>query len=246
MKLHELLAINGNLETQANKVLTDLANTFEKKPHHFSAKIVSFTSSVEDLKSAVESQSEIQTTVPKELEWVCGHLAKSVDSKLQIAVANTQARADILLEDGTPLIKDVPATALLELEKELSKIHALALHIPTLDPAKGFTVDAGNNGYWKAREVVGKIRTRKEKVVIVKYAATPEHPAQTELIDKDVPVGTINEQEWSSLITPTRKSEIINNIEILIRAVKQARSRANEQEVERVQIGSVLFGKIFG
>ena len=87
----------------------------------------------------------------------------------------------------------------------------------------------------------------KDKVVLIKYEATKEHPAQTELIDKDVQIGTIEEQEWSGLFTPAQKSELLNRVEMVSRAVRRARSRANEAEVNKsAKIGSKLLGFIFG
>ncbi len=248
MKLHELLAVETNLENQANKTRTELANSFEKKRHLFEEKRVVFTPSGEG-QSVVETQSDIQSTVAKELNWVSDFLVKSLDASYQVAEANTQARADVVLEDEkeTVLLTGVPATALLELEKRTAELSSLIAAIPTLDPAKGFTPDAQRGeGYFKARNVT-KTRSKKDKVVIVKYEATAEHPAQTELIDKDVPVGTIEEQEWSSLLTPSQKSELLNRVEMVSRAVRRARSRANEAEVDKnAKIGKKLLSYIFG
>lgn len=248
-KLHELLAVESNLENQANKTRAELINTFEKKRHLFEEKIVSFTPTGENVQSTIESQLSIQTSVQKELDWVQGFLAKSLDASFQVADANTKARADIVLEDeaNTVLVKDVPATALLELEKRLTDILNLVNAVPTLDPAKGFELDAQRtDGVYKAREVI-KNRTRKEKKVLIRYEATKEHPAQTELIEQDVVIGTIRESEWSGLITPAEKSEILSRVEMLTRAVRRARSRANEQEVDlNKKIGKTLLNYIFG
>lgn len=246
-KLHELLAVETNLENQANKTRSELANTFEKKRHLFEEKRIVFTPFGEG-QSVVETQSDIQSTVEKELNWVQGFIVKSLDASYQVAEANTQARADVVLEDdtNTVLLKGVPATALLELEKRLAELTNLVNAIPTLDPAKGFVPDAQRgDGYFKARSVT-KTRTKKDKVVLIKYEATDKHPAQTELIDKDVPVGTLEEQEWSGLLTPARKSELLNRVEMVARAVRRARSRANEAEVDNSKkIGKQLLGYIF-
>lgn len=247
MKLHELLAVETNLENQANKTRSELMNTFEKKRHLFEEKRVVFTPLGEG-QSVVENQSDIQSTVSSELTWVQDFIAKSLDASYQVAEANTNARADVVLEDdaNTVLLKNVPATALLELEKRCVELTALVTAIPTLDPAKGFAPDAQRgDGYFQAR-AVRKTRSKKEKVVLIKYEATKEHPAQTELIDKDVPVGTIEEQEWSGLLTPAKKSELLNRVEILSRAVRRARSRANEAEVDKNnKIGKKLLDYIF-
>ena len=248
-KLHELLAAEGNLETQAIQTRTDLAGTFEKKRHLFEEKRVTFQPNEEGKPATVESQSDIQSTVRRELAWLSPHLTKAIDAGLQVADANTKARADVVLDDdqGTVLLKGVPATALLELEKRLTEwVLQLAKIIPTLDPAKGFQDDPQRGeAIYKAREIT-KTRTKKDVKVIVKYDATKEHPAQTELIPIDSPVGIISEQEWSGLITPAEKSDILDRAEQIIRAVRKARSRANDQEVDTtLRIGKALLSFVF-
>jgi hypothetical protein len=248
-KLHELLAAEGNLETQAIQTRTDLANTFEKKRHLFEEKRTLFTPSEEGKAPVLEAQSDIQSTVKKELEWITPHLVKALDASYQVAETNTNARADVVLDDdaATVIAKGVPATALLELEKRLNEwVLQLVKGVPTLDPAKGFQPDTQRDvGIFKAREV-NKTRTRKDAKPIVLYAATKEHPAQTQLINVDVPIGNISEQEWSGLITPAEKSEMLNRAEQLIRAVRKARSRANDAEVDPTKrIGKRLIGYVF-
>lgn len=247
MKLHELLAVESNLETQATKVRSDLANTFEKKRHLFEEKRLLFTPNAEGAQTVTEQQSDIQSTVRKELDWIRPHLAKALDASYMVAEANTAARADIVLEDGDVIAKDVPATSLLELQKRLAEILGLAQTIPTLDPAKGFVADSQRGeGFYKAREV-RKTRTTKQPKVIIKYEATKEHPAQTELYSADLPLGIIEEQEWSGMLTPGEKAEVLNRIEKLSRAVRSARSRANEQIVDTTKkISSNLLNYIFG
>ena len=248
-KLFELLVIEPQLKTQAETTRADLKNTFEKKRHHFEEKRKTFQSS-EDSGAApvVEEQSDIQTNVRDELAWLAGIWAKSLDTTLQIAAGNAWAKADIVLDDGSVLMPEVPATALLALEKRLGDIHQLILTIPTLDPAKGFTPDPdrGRNIY-KAREV-RKTRTRKIQEVITLAQATPEHPAQAQLVPVDKPIGHLIEQEWSGLITPAAKGEMIERVEELRRAFKAALHRANANVVQDPPpvIGKMLFDRILG
>lgn len=246
-KLHELLAVESALENQATKCRGDLVDTFAKKRHLFEEKRVTFIPSAEGAQAETETQSDIQTTVAAELKWIEGILVKSLDASFQVAVANTMAKADIRLEDGTLVMSGVPATALLELEKRIAEVKLLVEAIPTLDPAKGFSVDAARaDGIYKAREVT-KTRTRKSKKLYVKYEATKEHPAQTELVDEDQPVGKLQEQEWSGLITPAQKTELISRVEILAWGVRAARSRANDVDVDvNAKIGGALLKYVFG
>lgn len=246
-KLHELLAVDSNLKVQADKTRTELRNTFEKKRHLFAEKKIVTTPMTEGAQQTTEVQSEIQTTVAKELDWISGHIAKALDVTYQIGVANQSAKADVVLEDGTVLLKDVPATVLLDLEKRVKEMMDLIQTIPTLDPAKGFVEDsARGKGYFRARDI-SKTRTQKVQKPLVLYPATPEHPAQTQLVSVDEPVARLDEQEWSSCITVAAKGDLYDNAEAVLRAVKKARSRANDITVDTTaKIGAVLTKAVFG
>ena len=246
-KLHELLAVHNNLKGQTLKVLTDLKATFGTKKHLFTKKLVKFISSVEEIPDSIKEQSDIQSSVKQEIDWVSKILSNSIDASYAIDVANTEAKADVILEDGTVLLKDVPATALLQLEKTVREVSELVKTVPTLDPAKGFKLDPDSGDGWYAAREVEVETTRKQKKIFVLYAATVQHPAQTQLIDEDVKVGVNRTQEWSTMITPAQKAQLIERAEMLFRAVTQARSRANDQTIDQAanKIGDKLLGYVF-
>ena len=80
-KLHELLAVDSNLKGQALKLRTDLQSTFEKKRHLFAAKLVTVTPLQEGAEVETREQSDIQTSVSKEINWLLDTiLVKSIDS----------------------------------------------------------------------------------------------------------------------------------------------------------------------
>lgn len=250
-KLHELLAVAGGLGTQADKVRQELANAFDKKRHLFTEKRVTFQSNTEGVTAVTESQSDLQTTVPDQLAALVPFIAKAVDADYQIALANMDARADIVVEADNGgeavLATNVPVTALLELEKRIGEIHQLLLVIPTLDPAKGFAPDSDRgSGVYKAREV-RKSRTKKTNVPLVLHAPTKEHPAQVQLVTEDVVIGHTTEQEWSGELTPADKTKLLERAERLLRAVKAARARANGIEVNTTaKIGASLLSFVLG
>ena len=142
-KLHELLAVETNLETQANKAGADLTATFQSKKHLFGQKLVTFTPSEPGAQTVTEEQSDIQSTVADEIDWITKILAKALDVSHQVDVANTLAKADVVTEDGDEILKDIPATSLLQLEKRLQSLREFCGAIPTLDPAKGFKAEIG-------------------------------------------------------------------------------------------------------
>lgn len=246
-KLHEILAVARNLETQATKTRTELAGTFEKKRHLFAESLVTFVPVGADAEPVTEKQSGLQTTVKRELKWIKPFLANAMDAKVQIDVANNGAKADVILETGKTLLTDIPGISLLELEKRMEELHAFVAQIPTLDPAKDFTAapDRGND-IFQARPDV-RTRTAKVQKALVLYPATDKHPAQTQLVSEDVPTGKVTTQEWSGMITTTEKGEILERVEILARAIKKARSRANDIVVpEAPKVGDVMLSYVFG
>jgi hypothetical protein len=245
-KLHEYLGSQRQVFTQAEKVRNDLLTTFDKRKHLFGQKIKTYTPDDEAAKPITEEESVLQSTIPGELKWAKGILAKALDSEATIDSGNTIAKADVLLDNGKLLLSSVPATQLLQLDKRLGELHAFITAIPTLDPAKGFLLAKDrNHGVYVAREVT-KRRTSKEEIPLVLVPATDKHPAQVKSIIKDMEIGTIVEQEWSGLITPVLKATMLECVEELRRAVKQARARANDVQVEEVKIGDVVLDYVFG
>jgi len=247
-KLHELVAADRSIKGQAEKLRLELQSTFDKRRNLFAQKIITMTPLGEGLEVETREHTDIQSTVADEITWLLNTiLIKNIDSGYAIDHFNKLAVADITMEDGTVLAKDVPATALLQLEHRLKEVSELIKTIPTLDPAMGFVPDPsmGPNIY-KAREIV-KPSTKKEQHPLVMAEATKEHPAQVQLVTEDVKVGTIREQQWSSLITPAIKADLLERAENLFRVVTQARSRANEQpaDVKTYKIGEALLKHIF-
>lgn len=246
-KLHELLAVEGDLRTQAESCRADLKNTFEKKTHHFTKKVVTFRPSTEGMPDKVESQLELQTTVYKELAWIGEKLAKVIDAGHQIDTANTTAAADVALEDGTILLKSVSSTSLLRLEHRVAEVRDLLHAIPTLDPAKGFAAAPNEGaGVFQARDDV-KPRTEKKFDFVVMVQPTDKHPAQVKELMLDRPIGSVITQEWSTLITVADKGDMLDRVEALLRAIKKARAVANalEMDVKNNKIGDAVLGYVF-
>lgn len=246
-KLHELLAVESSLRTQSEATRADLMNTFEKKRTHFSEVVQTFKSNKEGEEPKVEGRLGLQSTVTKELEWISDKISKALDAAHQIDLANLEAKADVVFEDGIILLKSVPATSLLQLEKRIKEIQVLVSAIPTLDPAKGFEPDKDRgDGIYRARDIE-KDRTEKQFSFVVMVQPTDKHPAQVKELMLDKPTGTILQQEWSSLVTVAQKGDMLDRAENLLRAVKKARSRANEVDIDQKQnrIGATLLDYVF-
>lgn len=156
---------------------------------------------------------------------------------------NQGARADIVV-DGAVVLAGVPVTSLLFLDKQVSELEAFVAKLPTPDPAEEWAHDP-NTGLLRGK-ASESLRTSKEPTVIVKYPATTEHPAQTELFTKDVPVGTWTQILYSGCVPTDRKNAILARVRKLQDAIKLAKEQANLTEVERQKAGEPLLDFVFG
>lgn len=259
IKLHGVLAVKKDLQTQANTALADLTNTFTKKEQRFVGFLQTFTPFESDtpekpIETKIDKELTVQSTVSAELAWIKPFLIKALDAHFHVATGNMTAKADIILDESenstdTVLVKDVPASTLLELEEYLQQtLKKLLLAIPTLDPVLGFVLDpaASLKGVYKSRSVE-KTRTKMKKRILQLTKATDKHPETVQVYDEQVGEGTIREQHWSAALTPADKSAVLERLESLLRAVKKARARANETEVDVTQkIGNSLLTYVFG
>lgn len=239
-KLHELLAVSKDLKGQTEKVRTDLRTLFDKKGDHFRERVATYYPKGEGEQKQEEHQLYMQTTVGKELHWFGTIFSNLLNVELQISEANQVAKNDVVLDDGTILLVDIPATSLLEMEKRLSELASLLKAIPTLDPSKGFKLDeAKGDGIYVAKSD-RRQRTKKVEEPLVLYPATEKHPAQTQMVTRDVIVGELEIVEWTGMIRPADKADMLERVETLRRAVKKARARANEQPCKKREVGSLF------
>ena len=88
-------------------------------------------------------------------------------------------------------------------------------------------------------------KTRKVPQVVTLSPATEQHPAQVQAIQVDRIVGHWSTIKFSGAITRTKKRELAARVQKLLRAVKQARERANMTPVVRQEAGAALLAYIF-
>lgn len=247
-KLHELIAVEGELQGTARKILEETATTFEKKPDHFQAsrrEVKMLADTAEAKAEELVETSAMTTTVAMKLEHMEGIVARYWDAVLQKEATNQVARADLVV-DGVVIAKDLPATFLLGMEDKLKAVRAVYDKIPTLAPGKTWVPDAGYEMQPVFMDQDDDIRTRTKKIPkpVVLYEATKEHPAQVKEVIEDVTVGRIITRNWSGMISPADKSDLLGRIDQLIRACKKARQRANGADIVKLNVGRSLFAFI--
>ena len=222
--------------TQANKVL--------QKAELFSGFSKSYQPKDEDGDTFPPERKRIQFSAETVLATVRHSLGFLFDIEARKDWTNCFARGSVEI-DGKVILPDVPVSYLLFLEKQLVDLKTFAGNLPILDETEDWALDE-NSGFYKT-EPTQTQRTKKTTKPIVLYQATPEHPAQTQLITEDVIAGWWNTVKHSGAMPKLRKQAILERIERLLHAVKRAREQANSQEEVPVpQASGVVFGYLFG
>ena len=242
--LHEVLAVDKDLETVSVKTVEEAIQTFSKKTDHFLGsvkRLEMFDEGRKQEEMAGAEVKEIVTTVQDKLDYVGTAFSSYLNVLLQKEATNQIASADIVLKDGSTIASAVPATMLLALESRLSKFRTMYEAVPTLQPGIRWVLDP-DKGTGVYRNDVDDVRNKTEKIMQTKILApaTDKHPAQVDKWFEDRPVGKYTETKWSSMVSPARKSQMLAKIDELLRAIKQARMRANTVQVVGGQIGKQL------
>lgn len=240
-KLHELLAVEGDLEGVYKKILEETTHTFTKKVDRFFGTVRTLEWFEEGNPPQPSEYQDLTTTVKEKLDYQEEAIVRYFDALLQKERTNQDARADIII-DGVTIASDIPATFLLGLESRLKKVRDTYNNIPTLPPNIKWEKDAnkGDDIYSRVHPEE-QLKTEKIFKVQVLYNATKEHPAQVEKIPETKNVGVYKKEVWTGLLSSADKSNKLDKLDKLIRAVKKARQRANMTEVVKTTIGKELF-----
>lgn len=240
-KLNQIIAVVTGKKTRSQRLLTDAHQGWNKDAIAGISKI--YHPKQDGGETLAPEHKQVQLDVLKCIDNTVEQLVGFFDAVATQETGNTTAKADITVGNKT-ILKDVPVTVLLFLEKQIEDMRTFAMNLPVLPQDRTWKWDTGRNCY--STDPVQSVRTQKKPKVIVKYDATKEHPAQTEIFMEDEQVGTFETTYLSSAIPSQRKSEIIARIEALQEGIKIAREAANSIEVSQVYIGKQIMQHIFG
>lgn len=245
-KLHEILAVEGDLEATAKKITNEAINTFSKKPEHFVEMQRDLKMFDDDRQRENTSErKEMVTTVADKLKYVRGSVGRYLNAFATKEATNQVAKADLVV-NGETLLESVPATVLLGLESKLKHLRAMYETIPTLQPGIRWDHEPTIENVYVQAKPEERFKTEKTLKYKILHEATKEHPAQIETWYSDDPVGQITVQHWCGMLSPAEKSQLLRRLDELIRATKKARQRANTADVVDLEIGDLVFDYIHG
>jgi hypothetical protein len=242
--LHELLAVESDLDGAHKKILEETIVTFTKKSERFIGQLRELIMFEEDGIEYPEEYKALDTTVKAKLDYMQKTEIRYFNAMLQKEATNQTAVADLIV-DNVVIAAGLPATFLLGMETRLKHLRGVYDKIPTLQPGIDWELDLsqGDNIY-KTTKPAEKLKTETVIEPVVLYEATKEHPANVKESSRVKTVGKYRTTSWSGMITPAEKSILLGKVDKLIRAFKQARQRANTSEVVKKSIGKELFAFI--
>lgn len=241
-KLNQIIAVAAGKKSHAHKAITEAYQALQKATL---LEGISRTYKPKDDEGEPlpPEKKLVQVKVKDAIQGVAAALTELYDVVATQDAANCQAKADVVV-DGTAVLRAVPVTTLLFLEKQLVDLHTFVEKLPTLDPGESWAYKADVDQY--TSEAYQTTKTKKVLKNHVKAEATKEHPAQVETYTEDVIVGHWTTVKFSGAVPAKERNDMLARVEALQEAVKTAREEANGMEVEPRKVGAAVLQFVFG
>lgn len=235
-KLNQMVAVRKGLRARTEAAVTKIYHDFQK-PGLFNGLVKTYKPRDDEGEQFPRDYQRVQKTVVDELHTTAEKLTKLFDVAATIDQANQGTTGDVVV-DGETLFS-APIPFLLFVDKQLEDLRTQVAKAPVLDPAEVWTNDPSVGGY-RTQEAV-TTRTRKVPKVLVKYEATPQHAAQTEVYTVDEVVGDWTTTKFSGAMPADQRRALLERINVMADAVKKAVEQANSVDVQQVQVGGRIF-----
>ena len=242
-KLNQILAIEKGVKANTLRELTNVYQALQKSP---SMTGISRTYKPKDDEGdkLPDEYTKVQVDAKDSVEQLSDILSRLFDVTAQKDWTNCAATASIVIDD-TVLVRDVPVTYLLFLEKQLADLHTVFKKLPVLDAGSDWSRDDNLGCY--ASKVVQTTKTVKVPRNHVKAEATDKHPAQVEMYHEDVIAGYWSTTKLSGALPQSEINVLVDKVETLQEAVKFARETANSVDVVKTEsVGSQIFNYLLG
>lgn len=238
-KLCQIIALVTGKKSTTQKAITE-SYKIVQKPDLFHGSYRVYTPKNEEGETLPPETKRVQMRVPDIIQNVRKRWSDLVDTVATQDNTNCIARGTVEV-DGLK-IENVPVTHLLYLEKQLTDVITFLQALPTLPSDREWRYNENSNE-WRA-DTVSQNRTTKVQEPVVLCEATDKHPAQTQLITKDIAVGTWNTTVSSGAIPANVRDAYVDRAVALRDAVRVAREGANQTEAVDLKIGDKLFNYI--
>jgi hypothetical protein len=242
LRLAQVVAIVAGAKARALRAVTD-AYQDQQKTGPLSG-ISRTYQPLDDEGVRLPSESTlVQIRADEIVERVRAEMTRLLDVVATQDWGNTHARADIVV-DGRTILADVPVTYLMWLEKQVHTLRTFVSELPRLDLAEQWTWDTNQRAY--VTQPVQTARTTKVPRNHVLAPPTDRHPAQVQVWQEDVVVGTWTTVKANGGLPASQVRLYVERCEALLDAVKAAREAANDAVVEDIDAGVPILEYVFG
>lgn len=241
-RLNQILAIEKQTKTKAHEEITRMHHNLQKL-QLLSGISRTYEPLTEDGEKFPPERNLVQLRAQETIADMRKVMTPLYDITLQRDVANTEAKADVVV-DGKTILKDIPATYLLWLEKQVTDMITFAGKLPALPQDDSWSFDEKTDCY--RSDPTQTAKTKKIPKPFIKAEATKEHPAQVDVVHEDVVQGYWTTQKFSGALKATDIRQMKERAEELLKAIKFAREQANTVEIKKVQAGESVLNYIFG
>jgi hypothetical protein len=237
-KLHELIAVEPDLKSEATRVLGEVQNLFANGAGRLVSQLRRYRPLEDEGEKLPDESTELATTVNDEIKVMRSAFSRWLDVSIQKELSNSKTKADVVI-DGVTILAGMSAPALLNLESKLSALRSVYAAIPTNDPSEKWEFESQQGVYVSSPKE--SYRTKKVMKSIVGAAATENHPANVQYYQEDIREGVWTTTKRSGMLSPTEKRNLLERVDAMLRAVKSARQRANDTDAETVKVSDKVF-----
>ncbi len=240
-QLHEVIAVEKSLREEAHQAIETAKALFTQGQSRLRGQTARYEPTNPDELTESSAVQVMETTVAQVLDNIAQVYGRYIDASLQKEQTNTLTEAYVIM-DGEPITGPLAATALLNLEARLNELKKVYEAIPVNDVTRVWQYDEQRGSYMT--EERRRIKMRKEIVFETMFDGNEKHPPQIDRQSKDNPVGYVYTRQESGCLTPADRRARLTYLGKLIRAVRQARERANRISVVDLALAGELFARI--
>lgn len=243
-KLNQVIATEKTLKTRAHELGTKIYHLVQK-PDLFNGLYKTYVRKNEDGDDLPPEKKHVQFKVRDLLDEVKKAYIHLMDLTIQKDRGNGIAISDLYVDEEL-IFPNVPVTTLLFLEKQLTDHRSLISALPVLDIADEWEADKNESNFFRAAPT-SAYRTKKVQKPLVLLEPTKEHPGSAVVITDDVIVGFWNTEKVSGAIPKKDKDRMLEKVDKLLLAVKEAREKANDTDAgKRPALGAAIYAYLEG
>lgn len=240
-QLHEIIAVEKALRDEARQAVETAKALFTQGQSRLRGQTARYEPTDPDELTETSAVQVMETTAAQVLGDVARVFGRYMDAAMQKEQTNMSTEAYVIV-DGQEITGPLAAPALLNLEARLIEIKKLYEVTPVNDVTRIWEYDDQRGSFMTVER--RRIKMRKEVVFETMFAGDAKHPPQIDRQSKDVPVGYVYTRQESGCLTPADQKARLARLGELIRAVRQARERANRVPVVKLELANKLFSYI--